>query len=482
LSGGFTDQAGIVGGIDKSDYSRGNFTANLNFQISPRLKFLVNSTAVILNSKGVAENSFNSVLGNALNFDPTVSVYNNVPNTVGTYGFSNLLLAEVHNPLTQLQSTYNKSAGTKLYGKFELEYEVVKNLKLTSRFGYTKYDDNIKAFNPLVFYGINNVDNSINADGSTVTGRHNSVTSTRNSNFNYRWETYGNYNFNINSDHHFETVAGLTFLRNYGNQIGAYKQDVPFNSWTFADVSAATGVNTSTNPSANSGYYYEYKGKNISYFGRVNYDYNEKYLASFSARRDGSYAFGSENQFGNFYSGSAGWVVSKENFFHSNIINVLKLRTSYGSTGNDANTSPQSTNIATGGPYNNIGNSNGYNFGNVFYAGSSLSSQLNPNLGWEKQTQFNAGFDMTFIKNKISFTADYFNKSVNGLLFTPSQSLYLGTVPASLANIGTTSSKGIDAMITYTDNIRKDFKISTSITFTSSKIWLLLPIRIILLK
>jgi TonB-linked SusC/RagA family outer membrane protein len=469
IAAGFTDQAGIVGGINKSDYSRGNFTANLNFQISPSLKFIVNATDVILNSKGVAENSFNSVIGNALNFDPTVSVLNTIANTVGTYGFSNLLLAEVHNPLTQLENTYNKNAGNKLYGKFELQYDVIKNLKLTSRFGYTKYDDNSKSFNPLVFYGINNVDNSLNADGSTVVGKHSSVTSTRNSNFNYRWETYANYNFKIKADHHFETVAGITFLRNYGNQIGAYKQDVPFNSWSFADVSAATGVNTSTNPSANSGYYYEYVGKNISYFGRVNYDYSDKYLASFSIRRDGSYAFGAENQFGNFFSGSAGWVVSNEKFFHSNLINVLKIRTSYGTTGNDANTSPQSTNIITGGPYNNIGNSNGYNFGNVFYAGSSLGSQLNPNLGWEKQTQFNAGFDITFVKNKLSLTADYFQKNVNGLLFTPSQSLYLGTVPAPLANIGTTSSKGIDAMLTFNDNIGKNFKFNTSLTFTASQ-------------
>lgn len=469
LSAGYTNQAGIVGGMDKSDYGRGNFTANLSFQLAPKLKFIVNATEVLLNSKGVAENSFNSIIGAALNFDPTVPVLNNVPNTVGTYGFSNLLLAEVHNPLTALQNTYNKDAGNKLYGKFELQYDIVKNVKITSRFGYTKYDDNSKSFNPLVFYGINDVDNSMNADGSAVTGKHNSVTSTRNSNFNYRWETYANYDFKIGENHHLQTVAGITLLRNYGNQIGAYKQDVPFNSWTFADISAATGVNTATNPSANSGYYYEYTGKNISYFGRINYDYQDKYLASFSARRDGSYAFGADNQFGNFFSGSAGWIVTKENFFHSQFVNFLKLRTSYGTTGNDANTSPQSTNIVTGGPYNTIGNSNGYNFGGVFYTGSTIGSQLNPLLGWEKQTQFNAGFDITFFKNKFSLTADYFQKNVNGLLFTPSQSLYLGTVPAPLANIGTTTSKGIDAMLSYNDRIGKNVKINTSVTFTTSK-------------
>lgn len=469
LSAAYVDQAGIVGGVDKSDFSRGNFTANLTFQLAPKLKFLLNTSGVLLNSKGVSENSFNSIIGSALNFDPTVPVLNTVPGTVGQYGFSNLLLAEVHNPLTQLQNIYNKNAGNKLYGKFEMQYDVVKNLKITSRFGYTKYDDNSKTFNPLVFYGINNVDNSMNADGSTVLGKHSSVSSTRNSNFNFTWETYANYNFKYKENHQFEVVAGISFARSHGNQIGASKQDVPFNSYTFADISAATGVNTATNPSANSGYYYEYAGKNVSTFGRINYEFRNKYLASFSARQDGSYAFGINNQFATFYSGSAGWIVSKENFFHSKLINFLKIRGSYGTVGSDAGSSPQSTNIITGGPYNNIGNSNGYNFGNIFYPGASIGSQLNPDLAWEKQTQSNAGFEVTFLNNKLSLTADYFQKNVGGLLFTPTQSLYLGTVPAPISNIGTTTVKGLDAILTYNTMIGKKMKINTSVTFTTSQ-------------
>jgi TonB-dependent SusC/RagA subfamily outer membrane receptor len=79
LSAGYTDQAGIVGGMDKSNFRRGNFTANLDFQLAPKLKFLVNATGVVLNSKGVKENAFNSILGEALNYDPTVPILNTVP-------------------------------------------------------------------------------------------------------------------------------------------------------------------------------------------------------------------------------------------------------------------------------------------------------------------------------------------------------------------------------------------------------------------
>lgn len=469
LSAAYLNQGGIVGGNDKSLFSRGNFTANLNFDLTSKLKFIVNTTGVLLNGKGIQENSFNSIIGSALNFDPTVPVYNTVPNTVGKYGFSNLLLSEIFNPLTKLDNTYNKNAGNKLYGKFEFQYDVLKNLKLTTRFGYTKYDGNSKSFTPLVFYGTNNVENTMNADGSTVTGKHNSVSHEKASNFNYTWESFANYNFKVKEDHNFETVIGFSMAKISGNAAGATRQDVPFNSWEFADFTAATGNNISTNTNALSGYYYQYFRKNLSGFARVNYDYQEKYLASFTARRDGSYAFGSDNKYANFFSGSLGWVVTKENFFQSKFIDYLKIRGSYGSIGNE-NVDPQFVSIVTGGPsYGPTANSNGYTFGNVFYPGSTVGSAANDALRWEKQLQMNAGFDMNLYHRKISLSADYFQKKVDGLLFTPSASLYLGTVPIPVANIGSTKSSGVDITLGYNDIIRRTVKLSTSLTFTTAK-------------
>ena len=469
LSGGYLKQGGIVGGNDKSNFSRGNFTANLNFDLSSKIKFILNTTGVVLNSKGIQENSFNSVIGSALNYDPTVSILNTTPNTVGKYGFSKLLLSEIFNPLTKLDNTYNKNVGNKLYGKFEMQYDVIKNLKITSRFGYTKYDGNAKSFAPLVFYGLNNVDNSMNANGSAVVGQHNSVSHEKISNFNYTWETFGNYNFKIKDKHNFETVLGFSQAKISGNAAGASRQDVPFNSWEFADFTAAVGNNSATNTNALSGYYYQYFRRNQSFFARVNYDYQDKYLASFTARRDGSYAFGIDNKYANFYSGSLGWVVSKEKFFQSDFIDFLKIRGSYGSIGNE-NVNPQFVGIITGGPsYANPPNSNGYTFNNVFYPGATVGSAANDALRWEKQVQLNAGFDMTFFKRRFNISADYFQKDVDGLLFTPSASLYLGTVPIPTANIGSTKSSGIDITLGYTETLSKSFKVNTSLTFTTAK-------------
>ncbi|MBK8141091.1 MAG: TonB-dependent receptor [Chitinophagaceae bacterium] len=469
LSGGYLDQGGIVGGDDKSKFKRGNLTANLIFDVAPKLKLILNTTGVILNSRGIQENSFNSVLGSALNFDPTVPKYNTVPNTVGQYGFSNLLLSEIFNPLTKLENTYNKNVGSKLYGKFEMQYDVLKNLKLSSRFGYTKYDGNAKSFTPLIFYGPNNVDNSMNADGSAVVGKHNSVAHEKTSNFNYTWESFANYNFNVKDDHTFETVLGFSLAKVTGNAAGATRQDVPFNSWEFADFTAATGNNSATNTNALTGYYYQYFRRNLSYFSRINYDFQDKYLASFTARRDGSYAFGKDNKYANFFSGSLGWVVSNEDFFNSNFIDYLKIRGSYGSIGNE-NVNPQFVGIITGGPsYGNPPNSNGYTFDNVFYPGSTVGSAANDALQWEKQLQANVGFDMTFFNRKFSLSADYFQKEVNGLLFTPSASLYLGTVPIPTANIGSTKSSGIDLSLSYNETIGRSFKLNSTVTFTTAK-------------
>lgn len=468
LSTGYLAQDGIVGGGDKSNFNRINITSNINFELAPKLNLILNTSYVNIKSQGIQENSFNSIIGSALNFDPTVPVYNTVPNTIGTYGFSNLLKSEIFNPLTKLENTYNQNNGNKLYGKIELQYDILKNLKVTSRFGYTKWDEVGKSFSPLVFYGPLNVENTLNADGTTVTGKHNSVTEYTNSNFNFTQETFANYNFTISEKHSFDLVAGISYAKSTGSGFTTKREDVRDNSWAWADISAATGNNTSTNTNAYTGSSYQnLTRKNVSYFGRVNYDYEDKYLASFTARRDGSIAFGAKNKFANFYAGSLGWVVSQEDFFKSDFIDFLKIRGSYGTTGNE-NVNPQYVSIAVGGPsYGSTANSNGYTFNNTFYSGATVNSFANDVLRWEKQTQFNAGFDITVLKN-ISLNADYFEKKVDGLLFTDAPPLYAGTSLPVASNIGTTESKGFDMTLSYNATTSNDFKINTSLTFTTS--------------
>ncbi len=485
LSGNYLSQGGIVGGYDKSKFNRINATANLSFELSPKLKFLLNATYLNLNSKGVSTDAFNSVIGNAINFDPTVSKFNTVPNTIGKYGFSNLITNEIQNPLTQLDNLYNQLLGNKLYGKFELQYEVIKNLKLTGRFGYTKYDATSKVFSPLVFLGPNNIDqnNTLNADGTTKLNRHNSVATDDFKNNSYTAEAFANYDFRINQKHHFETVLGLSYAKEFGGQVGSWREDVPFNSWDYADYTSATGVNRIEYDANNQpivhtairGYSFNYFKKNASGFVRLNYDYEDKYLASFTGRRDGSTRFAKNKRFGNFYAASLGWVVSKENFFKSNFINFLKLRGSYGVVGNDQAVSTNYNSISTiqtdylASLYGS-GNAIGYTFGGAFANGATLGTYYNPNLGWETNGQGNIGFEMNFYKNKFNISADYYYRKTTDLLFTTSLSGYLGSIPSPTVNIGSTNAQGVDITLGYNDKfINNKLGLNTSLTFTTVK-------------
>jgi len=502
LSAGYMAQGGIVGGSDKSDFNRANVTANFDVQMTKRLKLILNTSYANISNKGIQENSFNSVIGSALNFDPTVPVLNTVPNTVGTYGFSNLLLSEIFNPLTKLENTYNDNVGNKLFGKAELQYDVMKNLKFSTRLGYVNWNQVGKSFTPLVFYGPLNVENTLNADGTTVYStnpdgtkllKHNSVSEYENNNFSFTYEAFANYSFKVQEKHNFDAVVGLSMAKSTSSGFNAQREDVPYNSWDFADISGATGINSIISPgtptilnadgsvkTAGTPAIINFNGqtgsswqgqtrKNLSYFGRLNYDYNGKYLASFSARRDGSIAFGPANKFANFFAGSLGWLVSSEEFFHSDFITNLKIRGSYGSIGNE-NVNPQYVQIITSGPsYNQTANSNGYTFGSTFLQGSTVNSFKNDNLRWEKQNQLNAGFDLSVMKNKLSLSVDYFQKKVDGLLFTLASPLYAGTSLPVDANIGATKSSGIDLSLAYNTELIDGMQFNTSLTFTSSK-------------
>ncbi|MGV6846128.1 MAG: SusC/RagA family TonB-linked outer membrane protein [Lutibacter sp.] len=458
FSAGYLKQEGVVGGGDKSFFNRANFTANFNTSITDQITFIANTNYSNIQNAGLSENNIGSVLSNALNFDPMVSPYD----ANGNFGTSSTITQEIKNPLALIDNTYNEGKTNKLTGKLELQFKPIDNLKFTSRYGYTYVDVYGKNFFPLVFYGIGHNSTNANPDLSpivttgsdgTVTSTHSRVSESKTNYFNYTFEFYGNYNFKINDDHSFETVLGLQFAKNTGDNITANAEDIPFNSWDYADVSAATG-----DPDSQTSGSWQYVNRNVSYFGRINYDYKGKYLASFTGRMDGSTSFGKNNKFAFFPSASLGWVVSNEDFFKSDVVSYLKIRGSYGTVGND-NISPQFSTISTFPKYTFDGN---------IVSGSALYSIPNDNVSWENQVQYNAGFDIRLFDNSLSLTADYFQKTVSDLLFNPTLSLYLGTPVYPASNIGKTKSYGIDASLSYKKDLSDNFNLNTSLSFTTS--------------
>ena len=197
-----------------------------------------------------------------------------------------------------------------------------------------------------------------------------------------------------------------------------------------------------------------------SFFSRLNYDYKGKYLAEFNLRRDGSSKFGLGNKYGNFPSGSLGWRISEENFMKdSNVINNLKLRVSWGISGNDR-----------------IGNyifAQNYNPGIDYVLGNdatvvgvAVTSLANPTIRWEETEQYNIGLDVSLFKNKVELIADYFNRNSKDILYTnfPIPNT-LGITNLAAQNAASMVNRGLELGVNYRGNLGKaKFSVGTNLT------------------
>jgi len=199
----------------------------------------------------------------------------------------------------------------------------------------------------------------------------------------------------------------------------------------------------------------------LSFFGRANYNYASRYLASFTLRADGSSRFGSDKRFGYFPSASVGWRFSDEQFmnFSKNVLTDGKMRASVGITGNQS-----ISNYAWQGAFS--ASSSRYD-GNVIINHNSL---MNTNLGWETTTQYNVGIDLTLYKGRINITADAYHKSSKDLLFNFPINYYTGFGSVA-TNFGSIENRGLEFLV-ETVNINKKVRWETgfNISFNRNKI------------
>jgi TonB-linked SusC/RagA family outer membrane protein len=200
----------------------------------------------------------------------------------------------------------------------------------------------------------------------------------------------------------------------------------------------------------------------VSFFGRANYNYADRYLLTATIRADGSSRFGANNRWGYFPSFAAAWRVSNEKFMKNAIwLDNLKLRLGYGQNGND--------NIET-----YLYGSSMLAFPTAFGTGYRMEKNANPNLKWETSIQYNAGIDFAILKNRIDFTIDAYYKTTEDLLLRPSVSPVLGgslyqDIATAMQNIGKVENKGIDIALNTRNIDGKLFKWNTSIVFSLNK-------------
>ena len=236
---------------------------------------------------------------------------------------------------------------------------------------------------------------------------------------------------------HVNLVVGQTFEQEYWNNLSGWAKN--FTEPYYLQLQNGSDTYSSSS---------EFKHALASYIARLNYDYDGKYLISAVIRRDGSSRLSKNIRWETFPSISGGWRIDRENFFDvdKNIINLFKIRASYGELGNE--------NI---GEYQYMAtmmrNNMTYSFGNIPITGSAVSTFVNENIAWEKKSTTNIGLDMAFLNNKIEFTAEWYKNKSTNLLYNVPVPANAGVSNTSVTmNAASMENSGLEFAVTYRNN------------------------------
>ncbi|SES97255.1 SusC/RagA family TonB-linked outer membrane protein [Hymenobacter actinosclerus] len=401
LSGTFNDQKGIIIG---NRYRRGSLRLNLDHSISEKVKVGVNlSLTRSVNDRTSDDNAFSNPLQlNAL--PPLQPVYD--PDTrelnTNTLYYNNLLDQSLGS---------NRAGNYRSFNNVFLNWQPVKGLVLRTEVGSD-------------FLNLNEdlVRGAGTQDGGATGFAYNAQTQT----VNYTTNNTANYTYTLNENHRFEALAGYSYQRSDTKLTAAEGRGFPTSEFTRI---ASAAVKTGGNQSFGTGFSFS------SFFGRLNYSFLNKFLLSGSVRRDGSSRFGANNKYGVFGAGSVGYVLTEESFLKDNaVLSLLKVRASYGQTGNAE-----------------IGNFSSRSlFGALPYAdqsGTGPSNVLgNPDLTWETTKQADIGLDYALFNNRISGEFDIYEKKTTGLLLNR-QVPYTGGYSIITENTGKLRNRGLEFSI-----------------------------------
>lgn len=442
----FMTQDGIVGG-GKSNFTRITGRANITYDLMDNLQ--LKSTAIFTQSEknNLPENSIVSVLFNALNMYPTVPVVD----ANGAYSLADGLGAEVINPVAQMANTYDTTKVTKISATLGAEYKFLNDFSIQSRFQYNHADVAGDAFRPVVNYGSGKV---LNVSRNELIDRDDNYQD-------YTWDTFLTYDKSL-GNHNLKVMLGSSVFKTFGEFQQYVGRGLPSNIYGVSSLSEASDIEDSYEQQklrdANT-----FDVRLLSYFSRLQYNYDGKYLLSAVIRRDGSTRFGPNNRFGIFPSASLGWIVSEESFFKNDIVSFLKLRASHGIIGNDR--------IGDYRYVSTLGGEATYAANEEVIFGLAEGALSNPDIKWEEQISSNIGLDATLLDGSVNLSVDYFQKKTENLLLVAQVSGILGAVaPGSsppTINAGTVENKGLEFLVSYNGEIAEGLQMNASYNFTT---------------
>ncbi len=438
LSGNFYDQKGI---IEYTGAKKGTFRINLDYEFNKIISLAVNLNLgrSEINNLPADNGTFgNSALSGAMSAPPTLSPYDENGNVVRigqAYIWSE---AQLSNPVIYFPPYKDRNLINVVIGNTSLNFNFTKGLSLKSLIGLeyeNSFGDN---FSPLVFP-------NDRGSGSQSFRFSNSVL----------LENVLTYSKTFSERHKLNVIGGNTYQtfmsRNFGIGVSGFSNNTTENY----NLGAAETINTPA-----SGFS---EWTLASWLGRANYSFDNKYMLTASVRADGSSRFGANNKWGIFPSGAIAWRVSDEAFMKNiSFINSLKVRASYGITGNTALSPYQSLDRFTS--VKNIYDQNNEIIG---FVPAALS---NSDLKWESTAQLDIGFDLNIINNRLRFIFDYYKKNTSNLLAAVPLPPSIGFV-TSLQNIGEIQNSGFELSLAA-DILRNEFKwdISTQFSTNNNKV------------
>ncbi len=435
ISGEYLNQDGIV---INSNFKRYSVRANVDARISKRLniKFNLNQSLInrrIVNATGVSTGGNNeSVLGNAMSLTQFYPLYN--PD--GSYFIYSALDAAGNylNPAALANEIRNKEQSSSFLGNFNAEYIITNDLKFNVLMGGSISSLKNAKFVPQLPVFFNNP-----AYGED---RTNQVV-------NWLSEYMLNYNKSFGK-HSLTALGGFTSQKETYSSNYLISNKYPNNLIT--SLSAVSGIITGGSSSTGA-------WSLVSYLGRLNYNFDSKYYLTASIRTDGSSRFGSDKKYGLFPSAAVAWRISKEKFLTNiDFMNELKIRASYGETGNN--------NIGDYEQYATI-NYVKYPLNGVPVPGYVPNNLANPGLTWEKQQSINVGFDASFLQRRVNISVDRFRATNTNLLLRVNIPDITG-FSTSLQNIGQVRNSGWEFVLS-TLNLEGKFKWTTDFNITTSK-------------
>ena len=319
-----------------------------------------------------------------------------------------------------------------------LEIDPIKNLSLR-----TTFSPDIQ----FVDYGMWADKYTKRMQGSTNMAWNQKTTTT-----NWVWDNLANYKFDVAKDHHFDVTGVFSMTKYVSDNLYGTARSFAYDSHWYALQ------NGSANISLSSGYT---QTSLMSYLGRLNYNYQGKYLATVSFREDGSSKLAKGNKWGGFFAAALAWRISEEKFMKQfEWIDNLKLRVSMGQSGND--------NVSAYQTQGQISGANYYTFGTTNVIGYVPNNLRNMDLGWERTTEYNVGLDFAFLRSRISGTIEFYNRETNDLIMNKTVPITSGYSSVK-ANVGSVRNRGFEFTLNTVNIESKNFRWSTSFNIAHNK-------------